>query len=138
MDQKIYILKNDLIKFFKFMPGTEVPWDDLSNFEYIKKLIDAAPLYKGKYIDRDLVYDIVQTASEEDKLDMDSDDTFELVDTIPSVHFIDSYEQELVLREDIIAAFEKMFEEQQIMYGSPDYEFLMGIIKGIPSAKAED
>ena len=138
MDKKIYILKDDLIRFFKLMPGTDVPWDDPSNFEYIKELIDAAQLFNGKYIDRDVVYEITQTASEEDRLDMDSYDTFELIETIPSVRFIDSYDHELVLREDIIAAFEEMFEEQQIMYGSPDYEFLMNLIKRIPNAKSED
>ena len=137
MNDTIYISKDDLIKFFKYMPDTDALWADPTNYEHAKKIIDTLPLTKEKYIEQATIYEILDNLSNEGKLDLELDDAYDLVDMLPSVRFIDSLDKDIVLREDIVAAFETMFEEQQIMVGSPDYDYIMKFIKGIPNAKLE-
>ena len=137
MNDTIYVSKDDLIKFFKYMPDTDALWVDPTNYEHAKKIIDTLPLTKEKYIEQATIYEILDNLSDEGKLDLELDDAYDLVDMLPSVRFIDSLDKDIVLREDIVAAFETMFEEQQIMVGSPDYDYIMQFIKGIPNAKLE-
>lgn len=138
MSDEIYILKDDLVKYCEKIAGVGESYFDKDFVNEFNKIIEQAPIFKEKYINRDIIDLILDVAF--DYTDHFGDEYDEIADnlkTFPSVRFVNTYEKEMVYREDIISTFKDILDYEGITPGTPDYDEVMSIVKSVPVLKME-
>lgn len=130
METQIFVLKQDIIDLFKDKIKEQ-------NLKCIQSLIEKTPIVKNKYIDLSYVYQMLDFLDDENMLNVDYNSVCDKLEKLPTTRFIKNYNTEILLKEDVIAAFQEIYQEEQIMPESPDYELIMDIINSIPVARLE-
>ena len=130
METQIFVLKQDIIDLFKDKVKKK-------NLKCIQSLIEKTPILKNTYIDVSYAYEMLDFLDDENMLIADYNLVCDELEKLPTTRFIKNYDTEILLKEDVIAAFQEVYQREQIMPESPDYELIMDIINSIPVARLE-
>ena len=133
MNDGIYILKTDLVQCCEKIADFD---EDFLND--LNKIIEQAPIFREKYVHRDILWPILDVAFEYTQHSGDDyDEISNEIDTLPSVRFVKSYEKEAVYREDVIAFLTELLEREYCSTNDPAYEAMIKTINSVPVLKLE-
>ena len=105
MSDEIYILKDDLVKYCEKIAGVGESYFDEDFLNELNKIIEQVPVFKEKYVNRDIIDLILDVAFEyTDHFGDEYDEIADNLKTFPCVRFVNAYEKEIVYREDIISS----------------------------------
>ena len=133
MNDGIYILKTDLVQCCEKIADFD---EDFLND--LNKIIEQAPIFREKYVHRDILWPILDIAFEYTQHSGDDyDEIANEIDTLPSVRFVKSYEKEAVYREDVITFLTELLEREYCSTNDPAYEAMIKTINSVPVLKLE-
>lgn len=138
MSNEIYILKDNLVKYCEKIAGVGENYFDEDFLNELNKIIEQVPVFKEKYVNRDIIDLILDAAFEyTDHFGDEYDEIADNLKTFPCVRFVNAYEKEIVYREDIISTFKDILDYEGIAPGTSDYDEVMSIVKSVPVLKME-
>lgn len=138
MENEIYIVKTDLIKCCEKITGVGKPYFDENFLKDLNKVIKQTPIFKEKYIPREIIGTILNIAFKYTQYSADDyDEIVNEVETLPSIRFIKTYNKETVYREDVIMFLTEILEREYCSTNDSAYETIIKTINSVPVLKLE-